>query len=54
MLYQLIALNKTNNWQAVLGKLADPAFAGLTNKPPFRDQFQAAKLAQMNAITHHE
>ena len=36
-LASLEAQEQANNWQSVLGKLSDPASAGLTNKPPFRD-----------------
>jgi protein phosphatase len=43
---------RAGNWQPVLEKLDDPAFAGLTNKPPFHAlMVQAASqrdLAQLN------
>ena len=48
------ALERATNWQAVLGKLADPAFAGLTNKPPFRALAQWAKPLAVQAENHRE
>ena len=54
ILGDLEALERATNWQAVLGKLADPAFAGLTNKPPFRALAQWAKPLAVQAENHRE
>ena len=54
ILGDLVALERATNWQAVLGKLADPAFAELTNKPPFRALAQRAKPLAVQAANQKE